>query len=81
MYFNQFNRKDGAGGKGASVTKAQSSQKENSADEGLQDIFSSACNIARLNPSGKNPKSVSATAPVVAVARNKNTKNEIKSNR
>ncbi|XP_021941479.1 uncharacterized protein LOC110840626 isoform X3 [Zootermopsis nevadensis] len=71
-------RKDGASRKGESVTKVQSSQK-NSADEGLQDIFSSSCNIARLSLSGKNPKSISA--PFVAVARNRNTKNEMKSNR
>jgi hypothetical protein len=73
MYFHPFSRKDSAGRKGEPVTKAQSSQKQNSADENLQDIFSSSCNITRLSPSGKDPKSVPATIPVVAVARNKKT--------
>jgi hypothetical protein len=79
VYFNLFSRKDGAGRKRESVTKDQSSQKENSADDSLQDIFSSSCSITRPSMAGKKPKSV--TSPVVAVARNKNTKNEFKSNR
>jgi hypothetical protein len=78
--FHPFSRKDSAGGKNESITVVQSPQKQNSPDEGLQDIFSSSCNIIRLNPPGKgHSKSVPTNAPVVAAARNK--KNEVKSNR
>jgi hypothetical protein len=81
-FLNQSSRKDSVSGKGKSVTEVQSSQKQNSADVNLQDIFSSSCNIARLNPSRKsNTKNVPATAPVVAAPRSKSNNKEDKSDR
>jgi len=56
------------------------SRKQNSVDVNLQDIFSTSCNIARLNPSRKsNAKNVPATTPVVAAPRSKSNKKEDKS--
>jgi hypothetical protein len=81
-FLNLSSRKDSVSGKGKSVTELQSSQKQNSADVNLQDIFSSSCNIARLNPSRKSStKNVPATAPVVAAARSKSSNKEDKSDR
>lgn len=79
---NFSSRKDSVSGKGKSVTEMPSSRKQNSAVVNLQDIFSSSCNIARLNPSRKSStKNVPATAPVVAVPRSKSNNKEDKSDR
>ncbi|XP_023715952.2 J domain-containing protein DDB_G0295729 isoform X2 [Cryptotermes secundus] len=73
-------KKVGAVGKDESVTEAQLSQKQNSADENVQDIFSSSCNITCINPvANKLTGSVLATVPVVAVSKNKSKKIEVKS--
>ncbi|PSN31843.1 hypothetical protein C0J52_13063, partial [Blattella germanica] len=64
--------KDSAGGRGQTSTPAQ---KKKATQEGLENLFSSSCNITRLNPSKTNSKQV----PVGNAARNKNKKNEVKS--
>jgi len=79
-FLNLSSRKDNVSGKGKSVTEVPSSRKQNSTDVNLQDIFSTSCNIARLNPSRKsNTKNVPATAPLVAAPRSKSNNKEDKS--
>jgi hypothetical protein len=81
-FLNLFSKKDSVSGKEKSVTELPSSQKQISADGNLQDIFSSSCNIARLNPSRKSSsKNVAATASVVPAPRNKSNNKEDNSNR
>ena len=59
------------------------SPKKNSTSEGVQDLFTSSCNITRIGPGGRSKsKSLPATnAPVVNAARSKNKKNDVRSNR
>jgi hypothetical protein len=82
IFFNMFCRKVNAGKKGESVTEAELSQKQISADENVQDIFSSSCNIACISPGGKkHTGSVLVTSPVVAARKNKSKKIEVISDR
>ncbi|XP_069682814.1 serine-rich adhesin for platelets-like isoform X2 [Periplaneta americana] len=74
---SSISKKDSNGGKGETVTDSNSSRKQ-STDDSLHDIFTSSCNITRISPPGK--KSTKTATPVVNAARNKNKKNEIKSN-